>query len=110
MLRESEAGGRMKEVISGGFAILFQASVTLLEHASLRHTLSQPRQLIPFFAAAPIDVACNFSTPPKSFPAVQNFTYATKDCAKCAKRRFIAAATIDFYSKQLRTRKKSIED
>lgn len=30
----------MKEVISGGFAILFKASVTLLEHASLRHWLS----------------------------------------------------------------------
>jgi hypothetical protein len=48
--RERRAGGRMKEVISGGFAILFKASVTLLEHASLRHTLSQARQLIQFFA------------------------------------------------------------
>lgn len=48
MLRER--GGRMKEVISGGFAILFKANVTRLEHASLRHTLSHRRQLIPFFA------------------------------------------------------------
>lgn len=75
----------MKEVISGGFAILFKASVTLLEHASLRHWLSGTTINSTFCPRLMFHATFIYHS-----SAQRIFTY-TGDCAKYAKTRFIAA-------------------
>lgn len=90
-----EEGGRMKEVISGGFAILFKASVTLLEHASLRHWLSGTTINSTF---CPRLMLCMQLLSHSS--AQRIFTYAALEIVQSMQKRDLSPH-IDFYSKQL---------